>query len=121
MSGPANGREYRGEEGDSNGGGEGESSKGKKGASVAEGSGRHSEKRGPRGEECTERRRGWVERGGVERDGVACAAPGETASGNKPRLEPLQKIESGKGHGGREPRAMERVGNEMSEGRGGGG
>ena len=47
------------------------------------------------------------------------AVPGGTASGDKPRLQSLQKIESSKGHGGRKPRAMECVGNEVREGGGG--
>ena len=35
-----------------------------------------------------------------------------------PSLQPLQKIESGKGHRGREPCAMEGVSDEVREGRG---
>jgi hypothetical protein len=46
---------------------------------------------------------------------------GGTASGDEPRLESLQKVECGKGHRGREPRAMECVGDEVSERRGGSG
>jgi hypothetical protein len=46
------------------------------------------------------------------------AVPGGTASGDEPGLQSLQKVESGKGHGGREPRAMKGVCNEMREGRG---
>jgi hypothetical protein len=42
-------------------------------------------------------------------------------SGDEPRLESLQKIECGKGHGAREPRVMECVGYEVCEGRGGSG
>ena len=42
--------------------------------------------------------------------------PGGTASGNKPRLESLQKIECGKGRGECEPHAMEYIGNEMGKG-----
>ena len=46
---------------------------------------------------------------------------GGTASGDEPRLESLQQIERSKGHGGRKPRAMECVGDEVGErgGRGG--
>ena len=40
-----------------------------------------------------------------------------TASDNRPRLQPLQETESSKGHGGRESRAMEWVGDEAGEGR----
>jgi hypothetical protein len=40
------------------------------------------------------------------RHGDEEAVTGGTASGKKPRLESLQ-IESSKGHGGREPRAMD--------------
>jgi len=47
------------------------------------------------------------------------AVPGGTASGDEPRLQSLQKVESSKGHGGREPRAMECVGDKVREGRGG--
>jgi len=49
------------------------------------------------------------------------AVAGGTASGDKPRLESLQQVECSKGHGGRESRAMESIGNEVGERRGGGG
>ena len=42
--------------------------------------------------------------------------PGGTASGDKPHLQSLQKVESSKGHGGRKPRVMECVADEMCEG-----
>ena len=45
--------------------------------------------------------------------------PRGTASGDKPRLQSLQKVESGKGHRGRRPRAMVCIGNGVCEGRGG--
>ena len=40
---------------------------------------------------------------------------GGTAGSDKSRLESLQQIESSKGHRGREPRAMESVGNEVGK------
>jgi hypothetical protein len=46
---------------------------------------------------------------------------GGTASSDKPRLESLQQVESSKGHGGRKPRAMECVGDEVGKRRGGSG
>jgi hypothetical protein len=49
------------------------------------------------------------------------AVSGGTVSGNEPRLESLQKIECGKGHGAREPHVMDCVGYEVCEGRGGSG
>jgi hypothetical protein len=49
------------------------------------------------------------------------AVSGGPASGDESRLESLQQIESSKGHGGRKPRAMECVGDEVRERRGGGG
>ena len=49
------------------------------------------------------------------------AVPGGPASGDESRLESLQKVECSKGHGGRKPRAMECVGDEVSEQRGGSG
>ena len=41
---------------------------------------------------------------------------GGTASGDEPCLQSLQKVESSKSHGGREPRAMEGVCDEVREG-----
>ena len=38
------------------------------------------------------------------------AVPGGAVSSNEPSLRSLQKVESGKGHGGRKSRAMEGVG-----------
>jgi len=47
--------------------------------------------------------------------------PGGTACGNEPRLQSLQEVEGGKGHGRGESRAMESVGNKVREGWGRGG
>jgi len=46
------------------------------------------------------------------------AVPRGTACGNKPRLQSLQQIESSKGHGGHQPRAMESIRDEVGERRG---
>jgi hypothetical protein len=47
------------------------------------------------------------------------AVSGGTASGDESRLQSPQKVGCGKCHGGREPRAVECVGDEVCEGRGG--
>ena len=63
----------------------------------------------------------WViadDPGGNRKRGGEKVVPGGAASGNGPILESLQKVESGKGHGGRESRAMEDVGDEVCERRG---
>jgi len=49
------------------------------------------------------------------------AVTGGTASGDESRLESLQQIECSKGHGGRKPRAMKCIGDEVGERRGGSG
>ena len=46
---------------------------------------------------------------------------GGTVSSDKPRLQSLQKVESSKGHGRRESRAMECIADEMGQRRGGSG
>ena len=56
--------------------------------------------------------------GGNHKRGDEEAVPGGAASGNEPSLQSLQKVESGKGHGRRESRAMEGVGDEVCERRG---
>jgi hypothetical protein len=56
--------------------------------------------------------------GGNHKCGDEEAVSGGTPSGNEPSLQSLQEIESGKGHGGGESRAMEGVGNEVCERRG---
>ena len=52
---------------------------------------------------------------------AAGMVPRGPACGNKPGLQSPQKVECSKGHGGRKPRAMEGVGTEAHEGRGGDG
>jgi hypothetical protein len=53
--------------------------------------------------------------GGDHECGDEEAVPRRAASSNEPSLQSLQKVDSGKGHGGCESRAMEGVGDELCE------